>query len=151
MELRVTVTDASLDDVVGVVYDRFEETVTDTTLGDEIIRQVMGRLAADPRWEGLAARFWDAADEYLRETAPEAVKQLAEREVARQLADTAQGAMTRGAKSTRAEAIVATEVTAQLRAQFTPVVERALAGLRRDLEIEAAAAVAQFREGLAKS
>jgi hypothetical protein len=128
MELEVKVTGASLDDVVAVAYDYAEETVTTTTLGDVIAKALTDRLTADQRWGDLAQRFADTADKYLADRAPLFIQALVSREVARQLADTSQGAVTRGKPSTRAEAIVATEVTTQLREQFAPVVGRALTG-----------------------
>ena len=148
MQLEVKVTDASLSDVVAVAYDWAEEKVTATTLGDVIVAALLGRLTADPRWGDLAQRFADAADRYLTEAAPGLAEELIAREVARQLADRSQGAVTRGEPSTKAEAIVATEVTTQLREQFRPVVEHALAGVRRELETAAAEAAAAFRAGI---
>jgi hypothetical protein len=150
MELEVTVTNPSLDAIVAVAVDHLEETITTTTLGDVIVQALLARLAADPRWDRLAERFWDVVDEHLAAAAPGFAEDLVRQEVARQLADRAQGAVTRGQRSTRAEAIVATEVTAQLRAQFSPVVEAALADLRGQLGAAASEAVAAFREKLGR-
>lgn len=149
MKLEVTVTEASLADVIAVAYDQVEETITTTTLGDVLAQALLDRLTADPRWGDLTQRFAVAADEYLQRAAPGWLETIVAREVTRQLADKAQGATTRGVPSTRAEAVVATEVLTQLRAQFKPVVEQALAGLERDLETVSREAVAAFRLGLA--
>lgn len=153
MKLTVKVTDASLDDVIESVYGQIEsvygqieETGTDVTLGNVVVKALLDRLTADPRWGDMAQRFADAADEWLAAAAPVFIENLVAREVARQLAEPAPGAMVRGKRSTRAEAIVATEVTTQLRAQFAPVVERSLAGLRLDLESVTAEVVAAFRK-----
>jgi hypothetical protein len=148
MDLEVKVTNASLADVVEVAYDHLDETVEATTLGDVIARELVNRLTADPRWDALAQR---AIDKYLAGAVPAFIEQLAGAEVARQLESRAQGAMTRGTASTRAEAIVATEVTTQLRAQFAPVVEQALAGLRGELETAAREAAAAFRADIGKN
>ena len=146
MELKVQVSDASLDDVVDLAVDFMDETVTATTLGDVIVRALVDRLIQDPRWEALAAR---AMVNYLDRAVPAVIEGIVAGEVTRQLESRAQDAMTRGEPSTRAEAIVATEVTTQLRAQFAPVVERALTGLQQDLAAAAGEAVAAFREGTA--
>ena len=149
MELEVKVTDASLGDVVGVVFDGIEETVTTTTLGDVVVDALLRRLAADPRWDRLAERFWDAVDERLDQAAPGYIEELVAKEVARQLTAVDSRAMVRGKPATRAEAMVAVEVTTQLRAQFTPAVDQALATVRADLEAVSRDAVQAFRTGLA--
>lgn len=148
MEIKVEVKGASLDDVVAVAYDAIEETVTATTLGDVIVQALLDRLAADERWGDLAARFAAKADEWLEASAPVFIEELVAREVARQLGQVDRQAMTRGKPSTKAEAVVATEVTTQLREQFKPVVEQALAGLTRDLDAASAEAASAFRRGL---
>jgi hypothetical protein len=55
--------------------------------------------------------------------------------------------MRRGVPSTRAEAIVATEVTTQLRAAFADVVVRAMNDLDRELRGVSADAITAFRKG----
>jgi hypothetical protein len=125
---------------VEEIYDDAEETVRSLTLANALL----DLLVADPRWEGLATRFWDAVDQWMADAAPAAVQQLVAAEVARQLGETSQGAMVRGKRSTRAEAMVATEVTTQLRAQFTPVVEQHLTALRKILNDISDAAVQDF-------
>jgi hypothetical protein len=131
--MEIKISDASLDDVVGVVFDDERDHLTEITLGDVVVEALLDKLTRDPRWGDLAQRFADAADQFLAAQAPGFVEALVAAEVARQLESTRQGAMTRGKLSTRAEAIVATEVTTQLRAQFAPVVERSLRDLRQNL------------------
>jgi len=141
------VLNASLDDVVEKTFDEAGEEITGTTLGDVVLAALMDRLTKDPRWGNIAARFAEAVDEYFKQAAPGVVQRLVEREVTRQLGDDSQGAITRGKPSTRAEAIVATEVTAQLRTQFAPVVEYALASLNRELQALSIDAITAFRQG----
>jgi hypothetical protein len=147
VELKIEVANASLDDVVAAVFDETGEEVGGVTLGDHVIEALLGKLAKDPRWDALGARFAEAVDQYFRDAAPGVVKAMVEQEVTRQLGDWSQGALTRGKPSTRAEAIVATEVTAQLRGQFTPIVERALTNLAADLMVLSGDAVDAFRKG----
>jgi len=105
------------------VDDLYDEPVV---LGDMVVEKLLAALAADERWDGLTARFWDAVDEYMRETAPAAVKNLVAAEVTRQLEKMSQTAAVRGKPSSVAHALVAVEVTTQLRDKFAPLVERAL-------------------------
>jgi hypothetical protein len=147
VELKVQVENASLDDVVGVIVDQMEDEVTDVTLGDVVIEALIARLTQDPRWGDLAGRFAEAVDQYFRDAAPGYVEGLVAAEVTRQLGDWSQGALTRGKPSTRAEAIVATEVTAQLRGQFAPVVGRALTNLAHDLQVLSGDAMDAFWKG----
>jgi len=114
---------ARLADVIDAAYDDLAEAVQDTTLGDVLV----GALMADTRWTEMSARFWDAADGYMQAEAPAAIAGLVRAEVARQLESAGQGAVTRGKPSTLAEAIVAVEVTTQLRARFGAAVDQALA------------------------
>jgi hypothetical protein len=144
MDLKVEVSNASLDDVVTTVINEYDQVVGGETLGDAVREALLDRLAADPRWDHLAERFWDAVDEYMRKSAPDAAKVMVAAEVTRQLESAQQGAVTRGQPSTRAEAIVATEVTTQLRAQFAPVVEESLTALRGHLNTLTDAAVQDF-------
>lgn len=134
---------ARLADVIDAAYDDLADAVEDTTLGDVLIRGVMG----DARWDEMSARFWDTVDGYMRDAAPGAVAELVRAEVARQLESAGQGAMTRGEPSTRAEAIVATEVTTQLRGQFAPLVKQALDGLAAELRKLSGDAVDAFLKG----
>jgi len=147
VEFKVEVTSASLDDVLQTVYDDMGDEVASVTLGDVVIRALFDRLTRDPRWGELAGRFAEAVDAYFRDAAPGVVEGLVAAEVARQLGDIGQGAITRGKPSTRAEAIVAIEVTAQLRTQFAEVVERELRNLASDLQALSGDAIAAFRQG----
>lgn len=147
MDLKVEVANASLDDVIATVYEDIEDEGSPVTLGDAVMAALIDRLTRDPRWDGIAARFAEAVDAYFAQAAPHVIKAMVEQEVTRQLGDTSQGALTRGRPSTRAEAVVATEVTAQLRGQFAPVVERALRNLASDLQVRALEAVEAFQKG----
>ena len=148
MEIKVSIDDVSLGDVVAVTYDSYEEELKTSTLGDAITTAVLDRLAADAgRWQRLTERFAAAVDKHFRSMAAGYVEDLIAREVTRQLSSPDQGAVTRGEPSTKAQAIVATEVTTQLRAAFAPVVARALAKLEAELEAETAAVLEEFRTG----
>jgi hypothetical protein len=145
--VEIKISDASLDDVVGVVFDDERDHLTEITLGDVVVKALLDKLTRDPRWGDLAQRFADAADWWMDHAAPDYVQALVAAEVARQLESTRQGAMTRGVPSTRAEAIVATEVTTQLRAAFADVVVRAMNDLDRELRGVSADAITAFRKG----
>ena len=147
MELKVKVTNASLDDVLETMYDDYGEEIGSVTLGDVVIRALFDRLAKDQRWVDLSGRFAEAIDAYFAQAAPGVVEGLVAAEVARQLGDDSQGAITRGKPSTRAQAIVATEVTAQLRGEFAGIVKRALDNLAGDLLVLSGDAVDAFRKG----
>jgi dihydroxyacetone kinase len=149
MEITVHVTEASLDDVVSSFYDGMDEALEETTLRDVIVARIVERLVADAdRWKSMTDRVSKAIDTYLRTQAKGYIPRLVAAEVEREFADRSQGAVTHGAPSTRIEAIVATEVTTQLRAKAGPVVELALADLRRELGQITTQAVENFREGL---
>lgn len=126
MELKVEVSNASLDDVVETSFAYLEDGGEETTLGDKIVEAVLARLASDPRWDRLAERFWAAVDERLAEAAPGFIEGLVSREVTAQLEQPSKTAAVRGRPASRAEAIVATEVTTQLRAAFEQAVKQAL-------------------------
>jgi len=148
VELKVTIDDVSLADVVAVTYDAYEEAVQARTLGDEITERILDRMAADTaRWKSLTDRFAVLVLQHLASLAPGYIEGLVAREVGRQLDSPDQGAVTRGEPSSKAQAFVATEVTTQLRAAFAPVVARHLTALEAQLQYEAGAAVAEFRRG----
>ena len=149
MRLKVEVTEASLTDALEVFYNEDGDEVVVQTLGDVIAEKLLARLQADDRWDGMVARFWAEVDRYMRLAMPEAVRELVRGEVARQLDKVTQTAAVRGTPSTRAEAMVAVEVTTQLAAKFAPAVEQALQAVRRDLDKAAGEAVASFRQKLA--
>lgn len=151
MNIEVTVTEASLADMVDVAYDEVDEKLTVTTLGDVIAKRLLDELVADPRWEGLQNRFALVVSSYLQQAAPGFVEALVAAEVARQLEKPSPVAAVRGKQSTTAEAIVATEVTIQLRAQFQPVVEQALAGMKRRLTLIAEDMTQQFVDSFKRS
>jgi hypothetical protein len=148
VNLEVTVTDASMADIVDVAVDFSHEIIGTTTLGDVIAKRLVDALTADERWPDLAERFAAAAERFLADAAPGFIEELVAREVTRQLQETDRRAMVRGRPATTAEAIVATEVTTQLREKFTPVVTQTLAALKKDLEAAAADSVASFRRGV---
>jgi hypothetical protein len=146
--VEITITGVSLTDALGVPVDEDDmDGAASITLGDVVAQALLDRLTRDPRWGDLAQRFADAADAYLAAQAPGFVEALVAGEVARQLESTRQGAMRRGVPSTRAEAIVATEVTTQLRAAFADVVVRAMNDLDRELRGVSADAITAFRKG----
>ena len=148
MEIEVNISHASLADVVAVTYDRYEERLDTTTLGDVVTAAILGEMRSSERWAELVDRFGKAVDAEFRRAAPGYIRELVKAEVTAQLTSIEQGAVTRGDPSTLAQAYVATEVTTQLRAAFAPVVEEALASLRRDLDTAAQETVARFRQGM---
>ena len=145
MEITVKIDEASLADVVRVTYDSFEEQITTTTLGDVVTEAILDGLRADGGWTALVARFGRMVDAEIKRAAPGYIARLVAAEVTAQLTSTAQGAVTRGEPSTKAQAYVATEVTTQLRAAFAPVVEAALTKVRRELDALATEAEAEFQ------
>ena len=147
MNLEVTVTGASLDDVVETVYDEYGDEVTGTTLGEVIAGKLVDRLTQDPRWEKLTGKLVASADKYVRDATPGFVEALVAQEVKKQLTVKAATAAVRGERSTAAEAMIATEVTAQLRAQFAPLVDAALMRLQAEMDQMARQAVTAFRKG----
>jgi hypothetical protein len=150
VEIKVSLDDVSLGDVVAVTYDSYEEELRTRTLGEEITTAILDRLAADAeRWRRLTERYAKVVDQHFRSMAAGYVEDLIAREVTRQLSSPDQGAVTRGEPSTKAQAIVATEVTTQLRAAFAPVVSGWKARLDAELEAETAATVEEFRRGRA--
>lgn len=151
MDLEVTVAGVSLDDVIETVYDQFGELESEKTLGQVVVEKLVDRLTEDPRWDALAGKLVASADKYVRNATRGYVESLVAHEVSKQLTVKAATAAVRGGSSTAAEAIVATEVTTQLRAAFAPVVERALAGLQRDLgAIATESAIEMMRERLGR-
>ena len=144
MEFKVEVTGAGLDDVIATAYDTLNEHAEEVTIADVIVGALAERITADPRWDALAGKIIST---YLEDELPVFVSEMITAEVRAQLESTAQGAMTRGQASTRAQAIVATEVTTQLRGQFAPLVERELQTLADVLRGLSADAVAAFRNG----
>ncbi len=146
MEIKVSIEDVSLADVVAVAYDSYEEKLETRTLGEEITGAILDRMAADAtRWKSLTERFEAVIDKYLRTLAPAHVENLVAREVNLQLTSRNQGAVANGGPSTKAEAYVSTEVTTQLRAAFAPVVARHLASLDKELRAITAEITAKFR------
>jgi len=151
VEIRVTLEQASLDDVVASTYDYIEETGEETTLRDVVVAAVIEALMADTqRWERLAGKFEQIVMAYFRSQAAGAVEAAIEREITRQLDSTTAGAVVHGKPGTKLHAYVATEVTTQLRARCEPAVEVALADLRTELGKITTEAVEGFREGLRK-
>lgn len=144
MDLKVEVSNASLDDVVGVAYDEDGDRFRETSLGEAVVLAVVDKLTADPRWAGLADRFFAEAGAYIKDQSKGFVKGLVAAEVTRQLESKAQGAVTHGKPSTRAEAYVAVEVTTQLREKFALVVEQSLTALRGHLNTLNDAAVQDY-------
>jgi hypothetical protein len=144
MKIKVEVTDASLDDVVKTVLNDYDEEVGGVTLGDRVVEAVVERLTSHERWPALVESFYAAVYADIGRASTGFVEALVEQEVTRQLESPAQGAVTRGAASTRVEAIVATEVTTQLRAKVAPVVEQSLTALRGHLNTLSDAAVQEF-------
>lgn len=127
MDLKVEVSKASITDVIATSVSWLDEQVTEVTLGNVIAMALVDELRKDPSWQGyVAAAMTAAVDQAVAKAAAGVVEGLVAAEVTRQLESTGQGAVTRGAASTRAEAIIATEVTTQLRAMCTPAVGRAL-------------------------
>lgn len=154
MNIEVSLTGATLRDVIQVIQEGYDEWC-EVTLGEAVTDALMEALKESDQFPGLAARFAEMAGRHLRAQGPEYVQRLVADEVERQLSSAKQGAITRGEPSTMAQAIVATEVTTQLRAAFAPVVERHLAALETELDGLAAevttsvrATIARFREGM---
>lgn len=145
MDLNITVSAASLGDVVRIVYDSYNETLEATTLGDVVTEEILAALRADAGWPALVERFRKLVDAEITRAAPGYIGRLVAAEVAAQLSSIGQGAVTRGQPSTKAQAYVATEVTTQLRAAFAPVVTEALDGVQRELTAISAEVVTQFR------
>jgi hypothetical protein len=144
VEFKVEVTGAALDDVIATEYDRFDESVDETTIGDVIVAALADRITADPRWDALAGKI---ISRYLEDELPVFVSEMVTAEVQAQLGSKAQGAMTRGEASTRAQAMIATEVTTQLREKFAPLVDEALRMLNSDLGALRVEALEAFRKG----
>lgn len=146
MELEVKLSKVSIEDVIATSVDWATDEVTGITLGNVIAMALVEELKKDPRWDALARR---AIEKYLGKAVPGAIERIVSDEVGRQLESQAQGAVTRGAPSTKAEAIVATEVTTQLRGMFAPLVDAELRKLSADLDALRAEALAAFRRGTA--
>ena len=147
MELEVKVSKVSIEDVIATSVDWAEDQVTGITLGNVISMALVEELKKDPRWQDLAQKLADAADWWMDHAAPGYVEALVKAEVARQLESAAQGAVTRGKPSTRAEAMISTEVTTQLRGQFAPMVDAALRKLSADLDALRLDALTAFKRG----
>ena len=151
MEIKVTLEQASLDDVVASTYDYIEEAGEEVTLRQVVVGAVIKSLMADhERWERLAGRFERMLMDYFRSQKAGVLERAVQAEVTRQIEDTRAGAVVHGKPGTKLHAYVATEVTTQLRAACAPAVEMALAELRTELGKITAEAVAGFREGLRK-
>jgi hypothetical protein len=133
MNLEVTLSDATLADVIRVTVEEYGDEIRVTTLGDAVTDALIERVSRDPRIAGLADRVAVLVELKLRKAAPAFVARVVAAEVAAQLGSAGQGAVTRGEPSTKWGAVVATEVTTQLRAAAAPVVSRHLEELERDL------------------